>query len=200
MVPWNNSPCDEILDKLLPHNHIGYVWLILFLGTFHTWHYLLIPVWKSVLLGDSILWVVLPPTIAGVCSSLTAPLFCWQRVPVWVTLPIWVHLRKPSVSCDLQLSNPWLLFCQLPWRCHKLVQACEQSSRSRFGQLICQFILSLPSWPGTHISCTVMFGHLHEGFVAAPNQFWGDRVVAQSFNRGLAIWKNVDVPVPIVPI
>jgi hypothetical protein len=28
-VPWSNDQCDKILNKLLPHNHTGYVWLIL---------------------------------------------------------------------------------------------------------------------------------------------------------------------------
>jgi hypothetical protein len=38
LVPWNTGPGDEILNKLWPHNHIGYVWLIQpLLGTFHKW-------------------------------------------------------------------------------------------------------------------------------------------------------------------
>jgi hypothetical protein len=50
LVPWSNVPGDEILSKLLPHNYIGYGWLIPpFLGTFCIWYYLL------VLLGDSFL-------------------------------------------------------------------------------------------------------------------------------------------------
>jgi hypothetical protein len=34
MVPWNNSPCDEILDKLLPHNHIDMCGWFFFLAPF----------------------------------------------------------------------------------------------------------------------------------------------------------------------
>jgi hypothetical protein len=87
LVPWNNDAGDEILGKLLSHNHIGCLWLtLLSLGTFLKWDYLLIRIWKAVLLGDSVLWVVLPPIIAGFCLILTAPQFYWQRDPVWVPL------------------------------------------------------------------------------------------------------------------
>jgi hypothetical protein len=38
LVLWKTSPGDEILNKLWPHNHIGYVCLIrLLLGTFRKW-------------------------------------------------------------------------------------------------------------------------------------------------------------------
>jgi hypothetical protein len=40
---------------------------------------------------------------------------------------------------------------------------------------------------------SVRFSELHEEFVAVPDQFRGDLVVAQSFNHGLAVRKNVDV-------
>jgi hypothetical protein len=53
LVPWKIGPGDEILNKLWPHNHKGYAWLIYFLlGTFRKWGHLLIPVWKGVLLGE----------------------------------------------------------------------------------------------------------------------------------------------------
>jgi hypothetical protein len=102
LVPWNNDPGDEMMGKLLPHNYIGYVWLILlFLCTFHKWNYLPIPVWKGILLGDSVLWVALLPIVAGFCLVLTALLFCWQRDPIWVSLRVCVHLRNPSASYGL---------------------------------------------------------------------------------------------------
>jgi hypothetical protein len=47
LVPKITDPGDEILNKLWPHNHIGYVWLMhLVLGVFHMWGCLSIPVEK----------------------------------------------------------------------------------------------------------------------------------------------------------
>jgi hypothetical protein len=55
LVPWKTGPGDWILSKVWPHNHIGYVWLIyLLLGTFWRQDYLSVPVWRGVLLGDSV--------------------------------------------------------------------------------------------------------------------------------------------------
>jgi hypothetical protein len=72
LVSWNNGPGDEILNKLWPHNHIGYVWLILLsLNTFRKWDYPLTPFWKGVLSGDSVSWVVLSSIAAGFCLVST---------------------------------------------------------------------------------------------------------------------------------
>jgi hypothetical protein len=56
----------------VPSNYIGCMWLILlFLGTFRTWDYLPIPIWKGVLLGGTIVAVVyVQPTVAGLFSIL----------------------------------------------------------------------------------------------------------------------------------
>jgi hypothetical protein len=57
LVSQRTGPGDKIWNKLWPHNHIGYMWLIhLLLGTFHKWGHLSIPVWKGVLLGESVLY------------------------------------------------------------------------------------------------------------------------------------------------
>jgi hypothetical protein len=58
--PWRTGPGDEILNKLWSHNHTGCVWLIRVLGTFRKWGHQSIPAWKGALLGDSVLWIVLP--------------------------------------------------------------------------------------------------------------------------------------------
>jgi hypothetical protein len=43
--PRSTGPGDEILNKLGPHNHVGYVWLIQpLLGANHKWEHLSIPV------------------------------------------------------------------------------------------------------------------------------------------------------------
>jgi hypothetical protein len=48
LVPWKSGPGDGILNKLWPHNHTGYVWLIhLLLGTFRKWGHQSIPVWNG---------------------------------------------------------------------------------------------------------------------------------------------------------
>jgi hypothetical protein len=57
LVPWSYDPCDKILGKVLPHNHISCPWLIiLFLDTCHMWGCSLNPVWEDVHLGDSVVW------------------------------------------------------------------------------------------------------------------------------------------------
>jgi hypothetical protein len=144
------------------------VWLVLFLGTFHTWHYLLISVWKSVLLGDCP--VISPTTHCSWC------------------------LFKFNSSLVLLAEGPCMSV--FAYWCHKLVQALWTVVQIS----VWSTALPIHSVVTLMTCCTIMVGHLHEGFVAAPNQFWDDRVIAQSFNRSLAIWKNVDVPVPIVPI
>jgi hypothetical protein len=175
--------------------------ILLLLGTFRKWDRLLIPVWKGVLLSDSLLWVVLPPIIiiiTGFCL-ISAALFYWQRCPVWVPLPVWVHLKNPSVSYGLLTaqSSPRkrsALSWQLTQRCHGLVLLLWMVGRSD---------TSFANWPTItwhpHQLYSIMFGQLHEGLVAVPDQFWGD-VVAQSFNHSLAIRENIFVPIPIVTI
>jgi hypothetical protein len=82
LVPWRTGPGDEILTELWPHNHIEYVQLIrLLLGTFHKWDRLSIPVWKGVLLGDSVMWIALPSILIGLCLISTDPsLFCHRTL------------------------------------------------------------------------------------------------------------------------
>jgi hypothetical protein len=58
--------------------------------------YWLIPIWEGV-----VLWVGLPPTVAGFCLILTAPLFFWyerEHLPVWGLLR---NLNVPVVSVCL---------------------------------------------------------------------------------------------------
>jgi hypothetical protein len=71
LVPWNKASNDQIWNKLLPHNHTVYMWLIrVFLDTFRSWDYLLISVWRDIPLGDSVLWVIVPSiTGAGISTS-----------------------------------------------------------------------------------------------------------------------------------
>lgn len=38
LAPKNSEPGGKILSMLLSHSHIGYVWLIHFLPTFHKWN------------------------------------------------------------------------------------------------------------------------------------------------------------------
>jgi hypothetical protein len=45
---------------------------------------------------------------------------------------------------------------------------------------------------------SILFGQLHEGLMAVPDQFWGDTLVAKSFNCSLTIWENIDVFISIV--
>jgi hypothetical protein len=52
LVPWKTGTGDVIINKLWPHNHMGYVWLICLLGTFRKWGHQSILVWKGALLGD----------------------------------------------------------------------------------------------------------------------------------------------------
>jgi hypothetical protein len=120
-VPWSNDPCGKILNKLLPHNHIGYVWLILlFLGTVCTLDCLPVTVQKGALLGDNAPWAVLPLSVAGVCPVLIVPHFVGR----WflMSLPIWVHLTYLIVSCGLCLSSTQQFSWQHLRMCHKLVQ------------------------------------------------------------------------------
>jgi hypothetical protein len=50
-----------MLYKLMPHNHVRYVWLIpRFIERYHAWGYLLAVVIEAVLFGCSILWAVVP--------------------------------------------------------------------------------------------------------------------------------------------
>jgi hypothetical protein len=107
---------------------------ILFLGRFCMWGCLLIPVWKGSLLGDSVLWVVLQSILTGFFLMLTAPLFCWQGTLVWMTLPVWVHLRNHSVSYGLWLRSPWPHSRHLPLICHRLV-------------LVLWTVVQIPAWP-----------------------------------------------------
>jgi hypothetical protein len=44
----------------------------------------------------------------------------------------------------------------------------------------------------------VMFGQLYEGFMADPDQFWGDLVFVKCFNCSLTVWWNVDVYIFLV--
>jgi hypothetical protein len=56
LVPWNIDPGGEILNKLGPYIHTGYVWLFHFLSdTYHSWDCYLVPVWRAVRWGDSVL-------------------------------------------------------------------------------------------------------------------------------------------------
>jgi hypothetical protein len=56
LVPWDVDPGGEILDKLGPHIHTGYVWLFCFLpDTCHKLDCYLLPVWRGVHSGDSVL-------------------------------------------------------------------------------------------------------------------------------------------------
>jgi hypothetical protein len=80
-VPRKTAPGGEILDKLKPHSHIGRVWLIhLLLGTSHKWDHSSVQSWKGVLLDSSDLWVDPLSILVGPCSTLTGPLFFWQKV------------------------------------------------------------------------------------------------------------------------
>jgi hypothetical protein len=87
----------------------------------HVCDHLLIPIWKGVRLGDSVLWELLPPIVAGLCFISEAALFYWQRIPVRVPLPVWVRLSNLNVSCSLCLSSPWPLPWPLQWRSRKLL-------------------------------------------------------------------------------
>jgi hypothetical protein len=72
LVPWDVDPDGEILDKLGPHIHTGYVWLFRFLpDTCHKWDCYLVSVWRGVHSGDSVLQVVLSPIAAGFYSAST---------------------------------------------------------------------------------------------------------------------------------
>jgi hypothetical protein len=82
-VPWKTVPGGDILDELKPHSHIGHVWLIhLLLGTFHKWDHSSIPIWRNVPLDDSVLCIVPLSILVGPCSTLSGPLFFWQKVLV----------------------------------------------------------------------------------------------------------------------
>jgi hypothetical protein len=111
-------------------------------------------------------------------------------------LPFWAHLRNPSVSCGLWLSSPRPLSWQLPLATPtNWFRLYERTFRSQSGQLICH-LFSINSFMTWHLYqlYSVMFCQLYEGLVAVPDQFWIDPRVAQLFNRSLAIWENVDVP------
>jgi hypothetical protein len=83
MVPWKTGPGDEILGELWPHSHIGHVWLIhLLIGTSRKWDHSSVPIWRGVPLDDSVLCIVPLSVLIGPCSTLTGPLFFWQKVLV----------------------------------------------------------------------------------------------------------------------
>jgi hypothetical protein len=99
LVPWNIYPGDGILNKLEPHIHKGYVWLFRFLSdTCHKWDSCLVPVWRGAHWGDSVPWAVPPPIAAGSFPASTVLLLFWQRVLVWIPLPVWVQFRISSIS------------------------------------------------------------------------------------------------------
>jgi hypothetical protein len=100
LVPWKNDPGDKILGKLLRYNHTGCVWLIffLFLDTLHKWDYLLIPIWKGVLLSDSVLWVTLPHILISFYNTLVL-LAEVSNMRGFV----WVHLRNPTVEIPMEI-------------------------------------------------------------------------------------------------
>jgi hypothetical protein len=54
----------------------------------------------------------------------------------------------------------------------------------------------MPSWCRTHISCTF----LCSANCMRDRWFRIDPVVVQDFNHSLAIWENIDVPIPVVPV
>jgi hypothetical protein len=105
LVPWRTGPGDTILKELKPHSHKGHVWLIHLLGTFHKWDHPSIPIWKGVPLDDSVLWIVLLSILIGPCLISADPLFFWQRVLIWVPLPVWVQLWIPIYKLWLPVNE-----------------------------------------------------------------------------------------------
>jgi hypothetical protein len=161
LVPWSTGPGDKILNKLWPHDHIEQV------GSSVSSSLKRCPIGWQCPLTSSI-------------THLNWSLFSFNRSFVLVT-------GGPSINPFACLSPImtsqcflWFLFVQsqtafLATQIEMLQAGSGPVNRCSDPVLASWSTISLPtipSWPGTHISWTIMFGQLYEGLVAVPDQFW----------------------------
>lgn len=104
--------------------------------------------------------------------------------------PCFSPMKDSQCFYGLCLSSPGHRSRQPLLICHKLVQIpYKRTLRSKFHQFVDSFVtnITLMSQRSYQLNF-VMFGHLHEGSMAVPNQFWVDLVIAKWVTCCLTIW------------
>jgi hypothetical protein len=83
LVPWRTGPGDKILNGAIASQlHRTCVWQShLPLGTFHKWDCPSVPIWKGVLLDDSVLWIVQLSSLIDLCLVSVDPMILCSQGP-----------------------------------------------------------------------------------------------------------------------